>query len=135
MSKRPSPKAYFLNVDLDISSTNKLDPLALEMGKRITVLHSGPGPRAKQYYLRLETSKFYRSPDATIHALCNVIESLSSSGRKAWNAAQKEFNVGYELRKSERYSQFSLRTDTLKRIVKVGATLGVTYYRGETSES
>jgi len=127
-------KARFLNVDLDIESASKLDSLAAAMGKRVVVLHSGPAPKARRHMLTLESSPEHKGPDATIHALCGVVESLSPAARRVWNAARKEFNVGCELRPSERYSCFSLRPDTLERIAKLGAKLLVTYYRGESDD-
>jgi hypothetical protein len=127
-------KARFLNVDLDINSATKLDSLAAEMGKRVVVLHSGRMSKAKRHLLILESSQEHRGPDATIHVLCGVVESLSPAARRVWNAARKEFNIGYELRPSERYSFFSIRPDTLERIAKLGAKLVVTYYRGESEK-
>lgn len=127
-------KAHFLNVDLEIEAARKLDSLAAEMGERVSVLHSGPGSRAKHHRLSVEiagpfslqTSK--RTPDRIIHALCDVVEKLSPRARRIWNAAFKEFNVGFELQADERSSEFSLQPDTLQRIARLGADLAVTYY-------
>ncbi len=106
------------------------------MGRRVYVLHSGPGS-TKRHLLSLGISRTLKvkSPDATIHALCDVVESVTPAARRIWNAAIKEFDVGYELRATERCSRFSLRPDTLKRIAKLGATLTVTYYRGDADDS
>ena len=128
---------YFLNVDLEIVSASKLDSLAAEMGSRVIVLHSGPASKLKHHMLALEYSRFQkkRNPDVVIHALCSVIESLSSPSLRIWQRAQKEFDVGYELRPSEQFSRFSLRPKTLERVAALGATLTVTYYRGDTSDA
>jgi len=125
---------YFLNVDLEIQSASKLDSLVAAMGKQVVVLHSGPGS-AKRYLLALESSREHKGPDATIHALCATVEGLPPTVRRIWNASRREFDVGYELRASERSSRFSLRPDTLERISKLGATLTVTYYRGDTNDA
>ncbi len=126
-------KPYFLNVDLEIESASSLAPLARAMGKRVVVLHSGPAANTKHHLLVLESSRQHRGPDAAIHALCAAVESLSPAGRRVWDAARKEFDVGYDLRPSERSSRFTLRSDTLKRLANLGATLAVSYYRGEIS--
>ena len=126
-------RPYFLNVDLEIQSASKLDALAAAMGKRVVVLHSGPGT-ARRHLLDLESSREHKGPDATIHALCAIVESLPPAARRIWNSSHREFDVGYELRASERSSRFSLRPDTLERISKLGAALTVTYYRGDTNE-
>jgi len=104
------------------------------MGERVNVLHLGPGS-VKRYHLALEIAGFLKNPDETIHALCSVVESLPAAEQRLWQRARKEFDVGYELRPSERSSHFSLRPDTLERIVKLGATLTVTYYRGEPNDA
>jgi hypothetical protein len=125
-------KPYFLNVDLEIWSASKPSWIAEAMGKRVTVLYSGPFG-ARRYFLALETSHSHKSADATIHDLCAIVESLPSTARRLWNTSRRQFDVGYELRVRERFSQFSLRPNTLERISKLGATLTVTYYRGETN--
>ena len=128
MGASSNSKPAFLNVDLEIESTVRLDKLVAELGKRVLVLHFGPGPRGKRHFVSLEVHGQYKNPDATIHAFCNIIEKLTRSGRKIWKAAEKEFNVGFELRSSERISEFSLQPKTLKRISQLGAGLAVTYY-------
>jgi len=123
-------QTYFLNVDLEIESRTKLDSLVAAMGKKVSVLHSGPGFK-RPHLVSLESSREHKSADGTIHALCAVVESLPPAAHRVWNAAHKEFDVGYELRLSERSSHFTLRQDTLERMARLGATLGVTYYPGE----
>jgi hypothetical protein len=124
-----------MNVDLEIDSKSNLDSLAIEMGKRVTVLYSGPIGSSKRQLLTLETSRHYKGPDATIHAFCIVIENLSPASHQIWKAARKVFDVGYELRPGERLSRFGLRSDTLQRMATLGATLAVSYYRGVSEEA
>ena len=119
----------FLNVDLEIWSASNLDSLAAEMGKRVWVLHCGPAP--KRHLLAVEISRWRKDPDSAIHALCAMVEKLSPASCRIWKAARKQFDVGYELRTAERSSRFALRPDTLARVSRLGASLAVTYYRGE----
>lgn len=128
-------RPYFLNVDLEIESASKLDSLAAELGKRVVVLHSGPASKPRRHLLVLESSRQHRGPDATIHALCSAVERLSPASRRVWNAARREFDVGYELRPSERSSRFTLRSDTLERVAELGASMAVSYYRGGTNDA
>jgi hypothetical protein len=72
--------AYFLNVDLEIQSTSKLDSLAKAMGRRVFVLHSEPGPDGR-HFLLLEISRTLKCPDATIHAFCEIVESLPPAAK------------------------------------------------------
>ena len=127
-------KPYFLNVDLEITTATKLEAVITEMGRHVIVLHSGLAAARKKHLLVLESSRQHAGPDSAIHALCSVIEALSRAARRMLDGARKEFDIGYELRACERFSRFRLRPDTLERIVRLGATLAVTYYRGESDD-
>jgi hypothetical protein len=118
---------HFNNVDLDIESKYDLAALEAELGKRVVVLTGGPvSPGC--FLLRLEIVPEQDNPDDTICALCSFLERLSAKGRRAWRSAhKKEFDVGFDAVRSQLASQFSLRTDTLKRMSNLGATLGVTF--------
>ncbi len=126
-------KPHFLNVDLEIWSASKLDALMAEMGERVSVHHYGPAP--KRHLLAVANARHYKNPDSAIHALCELIESLSPAGRRLWAASRKAFDVGYSLCPSERASHFSLRLDTLARGSGLGASLAVTYYRGDADDT
>ena len=122
----------FLNVDLDIESKSPLRALACEFGDRVSVMFSG---RMKgRHCLYLETAGADSSQDATLNALCALVEGLSLGGRRVWDAADKrEFDLGYEARlSSERANRFRIRPDTLRRIVGLGATLAMTIYREDS---
>jgi hypothetical protein len=120
---------------LEIDSASKLDSLRAAIGKRVLVLHSGPASNPKRHLLALESARDHKTPDATIHALCSVVEGLPLAARRVWQRARKEFDVGYELRPSERSSRFSLRSGTLERVAKLGAILTVTYYRSDANDA
>ena len=120
-------EATFLNVDLEIHSASKLDSLVAAMGKRVVVLYSGAGT-VRRHLLTLESSRQHKGPDAAIRALCAAIEHLPPAARRLWNAARKEFDVGYEWPTSERSTRVILRPDTIERISKLGAALAITYY-------
>ena len=124
-------RSDFLNVDLDVESVASLDLLVTEMGERVLVLYSGPAGKPKRTLLTVEACGNRKSPDPAIHALCTVVESLSPAAKRIWAAADKVFDVGYELRATEKCSRFKLRPDTLERVAKLGASLAVTYYRRE----
>lgn len=117
----------FLNVDLEIRSASRLDLLIAAMGERVVVLYSGLlAPH--RHFLVLESPRQHKSPDAAIHALCSIAESLPPAARRLWDASARTFDVGYELRAYERSSHFTLRPGTLERIARLGASLGVTCY-------
>ncbi|MEI9864506.1 MAG: hypothetical protein WDN00_08125 [Limisphaerales bacterium] len=117
----------FLNVDLEIWSASKMDFVAAEINGRVSILHCGPAP--KRHLLAIQILPHCKNPDLAIHALCAVIEKLTPKSRRIWNAAKKEFDVGFEIKCSKQSSRFSLRPDTLTRIASLGASLAVTYYK------
>lgn len=122
---------HFLNVDLEIESKSSLRPLAREFGDQAVIMFSG---KIKgRHWLYIETAVYRKQPDATIQALCALIEKLSSTGRRLWDTAQrKTFDIGYETRlSSELANQFQLRPTTLRRLAALGATLAITIYREE----
>jgi hypothetical protein len=122
-----SVRPYFLNVDLEIESASSLDLLAAEMGERVLVLYVGPVQ--KHNLLAVESARQHKTPDAAILALCSAVKILSPNAKRLWNAARKEFDVGCEMRPSERSSRFTLRPATLAQVVDLGATLAVTFYQ------
>jgi hypothetical protein len=118
--------AQYLNVDLDIRSKTDLGPVLEDMGRRVAVMHSGPvGTR---HLLAVETARNYKNPDATVHALCEIVENLGPAARRLWDAAEKQFDIGYELPPGLAASKCSLRPDTLLRVGRLGAALAVTHY-------
>ena len=134
-SNKPPERPNFLNVDLRIvlSSKRELNSLLGAFSKEVFVLHSAPWPSSRKHFATLENSKDHKGADANIHALCSSVEGLSVKARGLWAAAHKEFDVGYELRASERCSFFTLRPDTLQRVAALGANLTVTVYQDEAS--
>jgi hypothetical protein len=124
------PHPYFLAVDLHIESKTPLAPLLREFGNRVSVMFSGRiGTR---YCLFLEIAGASRTGlEKTVNALCALVEGITPRSRKVWDQAhRKEFDIGYEARlASQRANHFRLRTRTLRRIVNLGASLAVTFYR------
>jgi hypothetical protein len=120
-------KPHFLNVDLVIQSRSNLAALAAEFEKRAYVLHCGR--MGGDYFLAVESNRQFKTPDATVRALCATVSALSAQGKRLWRSAyRKEFDVGYDLASEGYESHFALRSDTLKRIASLGATLAVTFY-------
>ena len=124
----------FCNVDLDIESKSDLTVLKTELGRNVIDL--GPGPiNPGCFLLRLEIVPEYETPDDTICAFCSLLERLSPKAKRAWHSAyKKEFDVGHDVVESQLASQFSLRTETLKRLSALGATLGITFYNLSKNE-
>jgi hypothetical protein len=124
---------HFLNVDLEIESSSDLAPLAAELEPDACALYCGPA--AVGYLLNLELnsrSADTDGPDERIHKLCQLVEALSPAGRQGWqSASRRTFDVGYDATTAHMAARFALRTDTLERIARMGATLTVTVYRAD----
>jgi hypothetical protein len=128
---KPKRPAGFLNVDLEIVSSNALDSLAELMGKAVLVLYSGPGV-GREHLLCLESARCPKTPDAAARDLCRAVERLSPRARKLWERARsKKFDVGYDLPADFQLVQVTLQAATVRRIVALGGTIAFTCYRGE----
>ena len=123
--KRPS----FCNVDLDIESKTSLRLLRRELGDRVSVMFSGRMGGRYCLFLELAESRA-RGQDAVIHGFCSLIEGLSQKSRHLWDTAhRKELDIGYEVRfVRARANRFTIRSSTLRRVAKIGASLAVTIY-------
>ena len=119
---------HFCNVDLDIESKFDLSDLRTALGRKIFVL-TGPPANPGCFLLRLETVPQFNNPDDTICAFCSLLERLPPKAKRAWRSAhKKEFDIGHDIAQSQIASQFSLRSETLRRVASLGATLGITFY-------
>ena len=125
---------YFLNVDLDITSVQKLDPIVDGLKRRVVVLYSGPTGKGRTNLLVLESSRTHKNPDAAIHALCSALERLPPDAMAVWQAATKEFNIGYDSPNTEHSTSFRVNKESAQRMMALGITLAVTIYRSETGE-
>lgn len=130
----PMKPPEFCNVDLEIESKSALDPLADELGDRVTVMFSGR--MNGSHCLFVEISAPYKSLDGTIHGLCALIEGLSFDTKRLWSGARrKDFDLGFEAQfASDLANQFKIRPSTLSRVAALGAGLAVTFYRGREAE-
>ena len=119
----------FLNVDLDILSKSRLEPLVAALGDKIGVHYIGPeGPR---YAAHLELG-FPKSPDAGIKALVALVRQMSAQAQKLWRNAQvKDFNIGIRGGIKPRYCEFPLHLETLNEVVKLGARVVITVYAAQ----
>jgi hypothetical protein len=124
-----SLRPYFLNVDLEIESTVPLRSLARELGKRVSIMYSGRIDGRHCLFVEIAANR--NKPEKTIHALCRLIESLSSRGKQLWDAAKrKEFDIGFETRlSSNRANRFSIDAATLQRVTDLGASVAVSLYQ------
>lgn len=117
----------YLNVDLLIKSRDDLSPVVNNFGEDVLVLHNG---KAGEYFSAyLETAQSLADPNEDIVHFCMLIEALPPVERQIWdNCFHKIFDLGYSCGASNRSFSSDLRTDTIEKIAKYGASLRVTIY-------
>ena len=119
----------FLNVDLEIHSRSALEPLLSELSTALYVLYSESKPHKQ--FANLEVSRSWKnpSPDKTIAALCDALESLSPKARKVWKKAHgKVFDIGFDIDPKASHLHQPLSNNSLRRIANLGGTIIFTCY-------
>lgn len=125
----------FINVDLEVLSRVRLDPLERALEGTAHALYSGP-LRGGVFLLALECNAFPRDADVAIVRLCTAIESLPEAQRRTWDTAlSRRFDVGFRLLRGSASEHIALKEKTLRRLVGVGATVAFTCYRDTEGDS
>jgi hypothetical protein len=130
-TRRNPSRGGFVNVDLEVAARTRaqLTPLINEFDGKLAPLWRG---RVKGQYGATYEARNFRLPDATatIHELAHAIESLSTSGRRAWRAASmRDFDVGVELARGERMLSVGVEPDAVRRVAALGGRIVFTVYR------
>ena len=124
----------FLNVDLEIESSESLDVIAQVFGDRVHVLHNGPY-QEMEYLLALEIyAGNDDDPESIIAAFCDLIEGLSGKAKKAWlKAKSRRFDLGIESGTAVSKERFrplclDLSASILKRVAALDGEIVITVY-------
>jgi hypothetical protein len=118
----------FLNVDLDIRSRARLEPLVAAFGKRVLVLHVGPEGKGHGAHLELANSH-RKNANALIRALIALVRKLPKAGRRLWDQAQsREFNIGIDAGVKPFSYELRLDSETLESVAGVGGRVVFTVY-------
>jgi hypothetical protein len=123
----------FLNVDLELESTESLDLIAKEFGDKVHVLHNGhlddiPHLLALEVYAGDDND-----PESIIGAFCDLIDALSPKAKAAWRkCTARRFDLGIESAsgtvKRFRALCLSISPTTLKRVAALSASVVITVY-------
>ncbi len=133
---------HFINIDLEIKSLKNLQPIIEELGDKVFVLFNDkPFQNSDEYWLSLEIRDYdtYQNfddekqeiggVDIILSAFCNLLEGLSVNSKKLWERChQKEFDVGFACGNTEKSYHTTIKSETLQRIAKLGATIHFTVY-------
>lgn len=120
----------FLNVDLEIESSESLKPIIDSFGEEVSVLFDGEtscGFTLASFEIRGLT--FNRDADEIISNFCNLIENFSSNVKSIWDKCHsKKFDIGFESGNFPRSYKMEIRADTIERVAKLGVSIIVTIY-------
>lgn len=117
----------FLNVDLDLMSSEDLAPLADALRPHLYALHVGRVRR--RYWARFELSGQPRTADMAIRRLVAAIHELPARQRARWNrTTRRDFNIGIQAAREPRYSEFPIEPATVLMVGKIGGRIVVTVY-------
>lgn len=131
----------FLNADLDLWHTGKLDALLESLEKRMFVLthergrlHPGMASgRASGYSARLELNAEPATPDKGVLAIAHAVDRLPAPARRLWDSVRfKQLSIGFEGVPSGRvpiYSHLSPRA--VAACASIDCQLQTVFYRPE----
>ena len=118
---------HFLNVDLDIYSRTRLEPLFAALGEDIIVLHEGR--QGSRYSAHLELLPPPKTAGAAICGLCTLIRALPSPARRHWDRATKRvFNIGIQAARKDQPFEIDLKPETVRGVSSLNARIVVTVY-------
>ncbi len=121
----------FLNVDVDVISRSRLEPLVAAFGSQVHVLYVGREGSRFAAHLELAVAS-PASADFAIRALAALVTRLPLAKRKLWDRAQyREFNIGIQAGLSPRSYELRLTLETLRRVTSVGGRVGITVYAAQ----
>uniref|UniRef100_B8HXJ5 Uncharacterized protein n=1 Tax=Cyanothece sp. (strain PCC 7425 / ATCC 29141) TaxID=395961 RepID=B8HXJ5_CYAP4 len=119
-------KIQFLNVDLEIENYQSLQPIVEDFGDAAINLYSG---KAHGHYLATFEAPHTADVDSIISYFCNLVESLSGEAKILWETAfTRVFDIGFESGTETRSYLTEIRSETIKRLATLGASVRVTIY-------
>jgi hypothetical protein len=127
MKKTGEKRTEFLNVDLDVYSRSNLEPLAVELGDRVSVLYVGRERGMRSVHLEIAGQP--AGADEAIRAFVGLVRKLSRAKKKLWNGAKsREFNIGVQSGNLPRCLEISLEAKTVELVAEVGGRIVVSVY-------
>ena len=116
---------HFLNIDLDVESTDDLAPIIQEWEDRVIVFRNEEVDGI--YYGSFETSQ--SGLEEIIEEYYSLITGLSHESRLIWDRALKrKFDFGYEGGHKPNYFQSNISAQHLSKLVEIGGSMVITIY-------
>jgi hypothetical protein len=123
---RANENTRYLNVDLDITSRDDLQPLVQAFGRRVFVLHvDGSG----RHSAGLEVAAMTKTADGTIRRFATLVRSLPPRARILWNRARsRDLNIGIQAGQDARAFTCFVGPDAVRAAADIGARIVITVY-------
>jgi hypothetical protein len=119
----------FLNVDLEIFSRTRLDPLVEAFGEKVFVL--GVRQLGRLYFASVELNEA-GTPDKLIRRMVALVKKLPRPARSLWNRAKsRDFNIGIEAAARSTAFELRLESQTLEAVTTVDGRIIITVYAPE----
>lgn len=135
---------HFINVDLELESSEDLKPLIKELEKddqamsmNLHLFEQGAPFTSVTFEIgNYDISQSFDDEkdligglDIHIAEFCRIIENLSNESRKIWDTChRKEFDVGFQSGNTKKSFHTLVQAKTIKRCAKIRATIGITVY-------
>jgi hypothetical protein len=137
--------SHLANVDLELESSDSIQPLISELGDNIlpfypggevgngksSGLEIGDYPLGEKWIYQSYDDKenLVGGADVLISAFCDLIENLRAESRHIWDKCyRKEFDIGFESGDALKSFHTQIRAETLKRVSDLGASILITVY-------
>ena len=136
--------ARYRNVDLEIRSQFDLQPLRDGLGESVDVLYCGETEAGTgTFLLSVELSgcgvscatDAENTADATVIALCKLVDGLTDTACDAWNNAQdRMFDIGFDADAGDlRVGQPLLSVEAIRQVARIGGRLALSVYIADNS--
>jgi hypothetical protein len=122
----------FLNVDLDIESTNDISPIVQEFSGRLSIMRNEQ--KEGLYIASFETG--YEEENKIVEEYVSLIEGLSPEAIEIWNnCTKREFDFGYDSGDWPNDFHSKISEKSIKSLARVGGSVTVTIYPPDTKNT
>lgn len=124
-----NPEITYCNVDVDVYSSEALEPLTKALGEKIFLNYSGREKRMYSAHFTLGSFTKSQRPDLAIRSLAKLIAALPPKPRRLWDKAKrKAFNVGFQSGIEPHYREYEISPAATRAVAALGASIIVTIY-------
>jgi len=129
------PTTHFLNVDIDVLSRSRLEPLVEALKPRIFVHYVGPEGQIQGAHFSLDRSHG-KTADILVRQLAQLIGALSGTPLRLWNSARtRDFNIGIQSGLSPICHELGLEPRTIALVSALNGRIVFTTYGSQRPPS